>query len=153
MPVALQTGENRHDEVAERKLGFCLGDNTLHSLSKRNYPRSNLIYIKNFIFPRRKQCFPSPGSMQLDMAGRWTKMHVCSKSGPNTQVRKPKYACHLFRTTLLYRMRKCTKLACANAFYREIFRGPSLWPQDMESQLPLCNELTSWHWGGERQKH
>lgn len=57
MPVALQTGENRHNEVAERKLGFCLGDNTLHSLSKRNYPRSNLIYMNFFIFPGENNVF------------------------------------------------------------------------------------------------
>lgn len=48
------------------------------------HPRSNSVFL--FGFYRRRRCSQFHGSMQLDMAGSWTKTQACSKSGPSTQV-------------------------------------------------------------------
>lgn len=106
----------------------------------------------NLAFPcassRIRRCSQFPGSMQLATAGSWTRMHVCSRNGPFTQVRMLQI---LKQNVLLFFgwEKYQTKL---NDFCRKIHRGPNLWPKDVEGQLPLCNELPAWHPGGERQE-
>lgn len=50
-------------------------------------PLSNSVFP--FVFYRIRQCSQFPGSMQLGTAGSWTRTHVCSRSGPSTQVSTP----------------------------------------------------------------
>lgn len=115
------------------------------------HPRSNSVFL--FGFYRRRRCSQFHGSMQLDMAGSWTKTQACSRSGPSTQVSR--HAFIYMQTLRTIKKKKHfffwfdTK---QNAFCREIRGRSDVWPKDVESQLPLCNELTAWHRGGKRQE-
>lgn len=105
--------------------------------------------ISPFVFSRIRRCSPSPGSMQLDTAGSWTRTRVCSNSGPSTQVNThTNTADNNTENYYFFGWKKYKQ----NALCREIRRRSDLRPKDMESQLPLCDELAAWHRGGERQE-
>ena len=72
-------------------------------------PRSNSVFL--FLFSRTRKCSPFPGSMQLVMAGRWTRMLVCSNNGPSTQVSKCEYTPELCTWSRKFLLGKnCMKL-------------------------------------------